>query len=90
MDEAVPVKLAQGRSNADGEPQKISHLHGRAEQPRERLAAGIIEHQKGLAAFAHQFERPHCPRAIEFVLQIKLVSEAINASGQRMFGRGTH
>ena len=50
VDEAALVKLAQSRGNADGEAQEASHLHRCAEQPVERLAAGILEHQHGPTA----------------------------------------
>ena len=46
--------FAQRGGDADGEAQEAPHLHGRAEQPVERLAARILEHQHGPAAFARQ------------------------------------
>jgi hypothetical protein len=81
MNEATLVELAQRRGDADGKAQKNARLHGRAEQSRERLTARILEHQQSPAAFAHQRERSHRPRAIEFVLQSKFVSKAIEAGG---------
>ncbi|BFG81401.1 hypothetical protein PTKU46_94350 [Paraburkholderia terrae] len=81
MDKAALVELAQRRCDADGEPQKISRLYRHAEQPRERLSAGVIEYQQWPAAFAHQLKRSCRPRAIEFVLQAKLVREALKAGG---------
>ncbi len=47
VDEAALVGLAQGPGNADRETEEDADLHGRAEQPSERFAAGILEHQHG-------------------------------------------
>jgi hypothetical protein len=80
------MKFTQRRSNAHGKPQKITYFHRRAEQPREWLTARIIQHKRAAGAFVHQFPRPHCPRAIKFILQAKLVVESVKASWQRMFG----
>jgi hypothetical protein len=81
MNEAALMELAERRGNADGEPQKFAQLHRRAKQSREQLTAGVIKHQQWLAAFSHQFEWPHCPRAIELIFQVNLVGEAIKAGG---------
>jgi hypothetical protein len=45
------------------------HPHGRAEQPVERLCAGILEHQHGPTGVAHEFWRLHRPRPTQFNLQ---------------------
>ena len=79
VDEAALVELAERRRDADGEAQEASHFHGRAEQPVERLAARILEHQHGPTAFAHELQRPHRPRPVELILQPVFVSEAIEA-----------
>jgi hypothetical protein len=79
MDEAALVELAQRGGDADGEAHNVVHRHGRAEQPLERLTARILKHQQGCTAFARQLQRPHRPRAIEFVLQSEFVSEPIEA-----------
>ena len=41
-------------------------------------------------SFAHELQRPHRPRAVQFVLQPVFVSEAIEAGGWWMFGGGPH
>ena len=79
MDEPALVKLAHSRRNADGEAQEASHLHGRAEQPVERLAARILEHQHGPTGVAHELQRPHRPRRVELILEFVFVGEAIEA-----------
>ena len=62
MDEAAPVHLADGRDDADGEAQETSHLHRRAEETAEQLAAGmILEHQNGLTPVSQKLQRPRGP-----------------------------
>ena len=79
VDEAALMELAQSRGNSDSQAQEASHLHGRAEQPVERLAARIIEHQHGPTGVAHELQRPHRPCAVELILQLVFVREAIEA-----------
>jgi hypothetical protein len=43
----------------------------------ERLAAGILEHQHGAAAFANQPEWTHRPRPVQLLLQSIFVSKTI-------------
>jgi hypothetical protein len=40
---ALPFSATESRGSSDGEAQEASHLHRRAEQPPERLAARIID-----------------------------------------------
>jgi hypothetical protein len=79
VDEAALVELAQCRDNSSGQAQKVSHLHGDAEQQVERFAAWIFEHQHRPAAVAHELQRPHRPHLIQFILQSVFVGEAIKA-----------
>ena len=79
VDEAALVELAQSRGDADGQAQEASYLHGRAEQPVERLAARILEHQHGPTGVAHELQRPHRPCPVELILQLVFVREAIEA-----------
>ena len=67
MDEAALMHLAEGRGNAGGEAQETSHLHRRAKQPAEQLAAGILKHQSGLTAISHKLKRSRRPRAVELI-----------------------
>ena len=82
--------LPEGRGDADGEAQEASHLHRRAEQPVERLAAGILQHQHGPAAVADELQRPHRPRPVQLVLQAVFVSQAIQGRRCRMLRGGQH
>ena len=55
VDEAPPVDLCESRRDRDGEVQKVAHFHGRPEQPVERLAASVLEHQHSSTAFTDEF-----------------------------------
>ena len=45
VDEAALVNLTHGGREGDGEAQEAAYLQGTLEQPRERLAARILQHQ---------------------------------------------
>ena len=90
VDEAVLVHLAKGRGNADGDAQETSHLHRRAEQPAEQLAAGILEHQNGLTAISHKFKRSHRPRAVQLILEGVFVGKAIEGGRCRLLRGWEH
>jgi len=79
MDEPALMELAQSRRNTDGEAQEVSHLDGHAEQPIERLAPLIVEHQHGPTAIVHEVQWAHRPCAIELILEFVFVAEAIEA-----------
>ena len=78
MDEAALVELREGRSDGDGQAQKAAQFHRRAEQPVQRLAGGILEHQRGSTVLADQLERPHGPSAVQLLPQGVFVSEPID------------
>ena len=90
VDEPGLVDLAQGDRDADGEVQEASHLHRRAEQPLERLAALILQHQHGPAAVADELQRPRRPGSVQLVLQSIFVGQAIEGGRCRMLRGGQH
>jgi hypothetical protein len=90
MDEAAPVELSQGRSDADCEAKEASHLHRRADPPIEWLAAEILENQHRPTTVTHDLQWSHRPRAVEFVLQTTFVSKAIKAARSGLFRGGNH
>ncbi|RQS57036.1 hypothetical protein DID96_36855 [Burkholderia sp. Bp8963] len=49
-----------------------------------------FSYQQRSPAFAHQFQRPHRPRTIEFVLQFEFVSEPIDARRRRRLDGRPH
>ena len=75
-------------SGSSAAAQEAPDIHGYAEQHLERLAARIIEHQHGSIGFAHELQWPHCPRAIEFVVQLVFVCEAIEGRTRRVVEAG--
>jgi len=68
VNEPALVKSAESGGNSDGEAQKASHLHGRADQPVDRLTPLVFEHQRRPTGFAYEVQRAHRPRPVEFVL----------------------
>ncbi|MNL06362.1 hypothetical protein D3C87_1269950 [compost metagenome] len=68
--------------------QECPDLHRRAKQARERLATRILEHQHSLAGLSHQFQRPDCPGAVQFVLQAIFVAKAVQAGRRWLFRSG--
>src|SRR6185369_2737833 len=84
MDEPALVELAQRHGDANREAKAASDLQGRLEQPVEGLAAGVLEHQHDPAPFADEFHRPHRPGAVELVLQLAFMGEAIEEAGRGM------
>ena len=61
-----------------------------AEQPVERLARGVFEHQHGSTVLADQRQRPHGPSPVQLILQRILVSESIEAGRCRLLRGGRH
>ena len=90
MDEAALVDLAHSPGDADSEAQEASHLHGCAEQPVERLAAGIFEHELAAPALVPKLQRPHRPCTIQFVLQSVFVGKLIEADWWRVLRGEQH
>ena len=90
VDEPALMDLAQRSRDADGEAQEASHLHRRAEQPVERLAARILQHQHGPAAVADELQRSRRPRSVQRVLQSKFMRQAIEGRRCRMLRGGKH
>ena len=54
VDEAMPVDLADCGRERDRDAQELRHIHRLAEQLIERLAAGVLEHQRHAAVVAGQ------------------------------------
>src|SRR5262249_59583016 len=66
MDEPALMKLPERRGSSDGERQEASYVHRHAEQPLQRLAARILEDQRGSTSVAYEVQRLHRPRPAEF------------------------
>ncbi len=88
--EAGLVGLAQGHGDADREAKEAPRLNGRADEPSERLAAVILEHQHGTTVFAHEFQRPRRPSAVQLIFQLIFVREPIEDERRRVFRGDEH
>src|SRR6202048_3172202 len=90
VDQTTLVEFVQSNADADGNVQEAADLHRRAEQPLERLAARILEHEYGPTAFALKLQRPHSPRTVKLVPQSVFLIKAIDGGGEWVRGGGQH
>src|SRR5262245_61158781 len=88
VDEASLVDLGEGHGDADGEAQERSRLHRAAEEPGERFAPRVLEHQHGAPVLVYELQRPRCPPTIQFVLQSVFVRQAFQSARCRGLGGG--
>ena len=86
VDEPALVQLTESVGDVDREAQEAPHLHGLAEQPAERLAARVLEHQHGPTGIAHELQRPRRPRLVELILEFVFMRESIEARAGRLVG----
>src|SRR5258706_10253763 len=84
------MKPADSHTDIDCQAQEEIHLERHAEQSLERLAAGILEHQRGPAALTKQLEWTHRPRPVQLLLQSIFVSKTIQSGRRRMLRSGEH
>ena len=77
VDNPPPMDLAERRSDADRQTQEASDLHWRAEQPRKRLSARVLDQKHRPAARVPKLQRLCGRRRVKLVPQRKLVSEAV-------------
>ena len=84
------MDLAQSPGDTDSKAQKVTNVHGPTEQPDQWLAAGVIEQQHGLTAFADELQRPRCPCAIQLILQAIFMPEVMEAGWRLLFRGGQH
>jgi hypothetical protein len=79
VDKAAPMDLREGRRDGDGKAQKAAHLHGRAEEALERLAAWALKHHRRFVAHLRQ-SKPMRRRPLSPVRR-KALSEGLVFSG---------
>ncbi|MNN73029.1 hypothetical protein D3C76_975930 [compost metagenome] len=82
--------MAQRHGDVHGQAQAGYDVQRLAQHTGQRLAAGVIEQQAGLAAFTVQRLRAQCPGAVQFVAQAVLVGQPFQSGGQRMFSGRAH
>jgi hypothetical protein len=90
VDQAALVRLTQSGGDAHGEAQEASELEGRAQQPAERLAARILEHQYGSAAVTPQLQRPDRPGTVQLIFQAIFVREPVESGRSRVLRGEQH
>ena len=61
MNEAAAVKLAKRGRKAHSDPQELSKFDRGSEQPIQRLAARILEDERGSTLVSGEQDRPDCP-----------------------------
>lgn len=62
--------------------QESLDVHGLANKPLKRLAAGILEKEQSPTALAHQIHRPDSPGRIKLILQGVFLDEPVK-NGRR-------
>jgi hypothetical protein len=77
VDEPPLMQPGDRRDETEREVQERPHRHRLTEQPLQRLATRVLQHQHGPTALADELQRPHRPRAVEFILQSIFMSKAI-------------
>ena len=88
VNEPASMELTECARQRHSESEKPSDLHGLADEAIERLASCVVDDQHRPPALAHELHRPQCPRAIQVVLELVFVDEAIDALERGMLGAG--
>jgi hypothetical protein len=77
MDQPTSVPLADCRRERDSNAQELRHIHRAAEQPIERLAARVFEHQRQATIASGKGQRPRRPVKVEVSPQCVFMLEAL-------------
>jgi hypothetical protein len=85
VNESVLMDLAEGSCDTDGELEESRDLHRFAEEPVERLAARILEHQHRLIAVTNEFERSDGPRTLQVIFESIFVRETLDTRAPTIF-----
>ena len=88
MDQPLRVQLADSRREWDGNAQEFRHLHRPAEQPLERLATGVRQHQHVPDLAPEELDRSRRPVAVEVGPQRVFMLEAPERAGRGVFAGG--
>ena len=72
----------------DRDAQELRHIHRLAKQLIERLAAGVLEHQRHAAVVAGQGYWPDSPLGIQFGLEIMFMLEPLERLARGVFPDG--
>ena len=63
--QAAPVDLAERGRQPDGEAQPLRQRQRATQEARQRLAAGVLEHQHGPPLMLRERQRLHGPGGVE-------------------------
>src|SRR5215472_15920049 len=66
VDQAPPMDVLERRSDSEGDMQDLSYLKRPPQQPVERLAARICEHQGRAILALRERQRPRRPARVQF------------------------
>ena len=88
VDQPAQVHLADCGRERDRDAQELRHIHRLAEQLIERLAAGVLEHQRHAAVVAGQGYRPDSPLGIQFGLEVMFMFEPLERLTRGVFPDG--
>src|SRR5262245_56319715 len=84
------MNASDGVDDSDRQTQKLTHLHGLAEQASDRFATGVIEHQSYSTLVPREREWPDGPSRIELSRERILVLDTCERSRRRIFASGCH
>ncbi len=90
VDEAPLVEPAQRVRQADGDAQERRDLPGPPQEPRQRLAAGVLEHERQLPAVTPQPQGPGREGGVQLVPQRMGVLQPRQARRRGPGRRGGH
>ena len=79
VNQIAGVKLAQGARQADGQMQKLSHLHRPTDESVQRLAAGIVQDEHRPPVVLNKREGPDRPFRVEVLPQGEFVLQSLSA-----------
>ena len=90
VDEAPLVEPAERGRQADGDAQERRDLPGLPQEPGQRLAAGVLEHERRPPAVTHQPQGPSRPGGVQLVPQRIGVLQPREAPRRGLGRRGGH
>jgi hypothetical protein len=85
MDKASLMHSADRSRERDRDAQEFHYFQWSADQSIERLAAGILEHQRHAIVLPGQPDRPRRPRSIKFGFERILMFELLQATERGVF-----
>jgi hypothetical protein len=88
VDKPPSMELTEGARQGHCKSEKMSDLHRLTGEAIERLPSCVVDNEHALPAFAYEFHRPQCPRAVQVLSKFVFACEAIEALERRMLSAG--